>query len=396
MSAFVFEGKIKMKFKRISVILAALCIALSASACNGSGSGTSSEKSSAENSTVVLSEVSSETGAESGKEASGDVSGEVSEAGTSKEETPEDTAAQRIRCLDQKHKYTYDLQAFKDETVKELERRLTSSYVLLYDAAEDKVLFSSNGEMNCYPASTTKLLTAITMCKLVPDPQTVITVGNEVYMIDSESSRAGLEPGMKLTMEMLMDALLIPSGNDAAYVMAVQGGRLYKNDETLSAQMAIEAFMELANKIAANIGTTRTHFVTPDGIHSQEHFTNARDLAVIADYAETIPVIKNSVKKPVADWTLVSGENAYWKNTNYILDKESLRYSEYCTGIKTGFTDEAGNSLIASAEIDGHVLIAVAMNAGSSVSRFDDCNILFEKGFELYGLKYTYKNQKTD
>lgn len=379
-----------MKIKRIVAIIAALCLSLSAAACSDTDTKSSSkEQSSAVSSAAEAAESSEETAASKTEEESVQTASQEA----SKEE--EDAIAQRIRCRDQNHKYIYDLQAFPDETVSELNKKLSASYVLLYDTTEDKVLFSSNGEYSCYPASTTKLLTAITMCKIVDDPQTVITVGNEVYLIDPQSSRAGLEPGMQLTLEMLMDALLLPSGNDAAYVMAVYGGRKYKNDESLSDAMAIEAFMEVENKIAANIGTTRTHYVTPDGIHSQEHFTNARDLAVIADYARTIPLIKNSVKKAEADWTLISGQEAYWQNTNLILDKGSQRYSEFCDGMKTGYTSEAGPSLIASATIDGHTLIAVMMNARTDNSRFDDCNMIFEKGFALYGLNYTYKNQNS-
>ena len=371
-----------MKLKKMIPLLLALSVAVSASACgNNKREAASDEKS-------IITDSEETTPNEESDEDS-----ETSYQGSETSVQESDPVEENIRCSDQNHKYAYDLEQFSPETLSELNSKLTSSYVVLYDSTEDKVLYSYNGEERCYPASTTKLLTAITACKIFTDPQTVITVGDEVYKIDPESSKAGLEPGMQLTFEMLMDAMLLPSGNDAAYVMAVSAGRKYKNDETLSAEMAIDAFMELENKIASNIGTTRTNYVTPDGIHSEDHFTNARDLAVIADYARTIPLIKNSCAKPEAEWTFVTGESTWWKNTNYILDIESMRYSPFCNGMKTGFTDQAGNSLIASATVEDHTLIAVMMNARSALSRFDDCNFIFEKGFELYGLEYTYNNK---
>lgn len=320
---------------------------------------------------------------------------------------------------------------FSEKVKNELEKNITSGYVVLYDMTEDKILFQKNGSKKCYPASTTKMLTAIVSSKII-DKDTVITVGDEIELIGEDSSTAGLVKGMKMTFETLIDALLLPSGNDAAYTIAVNSARIYSGDETLSNEEAVKLFVELMNDAAKQIGCKNTHFVTPDGWHDDNHYTTAEDLARIAAYAKTIPLVSNSCKKSYAKWDLIKeessspestssqpeessaaevsnnneiqdletgeidqeeeayGDTIEWYNSNALLLSDSGMYSEFADGMKTGFTDEAGTSVVASATINGHTLIASVMNGLTLYAKYDDANRLFTEGFKLYGLDYQY------
>lgn len=275
------------------------------------------------------------------------------------------------------------------DTITELNETVTAEFVLLYDATTDEVLYQKKGTKKCYPASTTKLLTAIVSSAII-DKDTVITVGDEIELIGEESSTAGLQTGDKLTFEMLMDALMLPSGNDAAYTIAVNAAKIYKDDDTLSNEEAVSIFMELVNDAAEQLNATDTHFTTPDGWHDDDHYTTAKDLAKIAAYARTIPIIKNSVSKAYAEWEFLSGGTAVWYNSNQLLLGDSEMYSPYVDGMKTGFTDEAGSSVVASATVNGHTLIAVVMNGETLYKKYEDANLLFKAGFALYDLDYIY------
>lgn len=291
------------------------------------------------------------------------------------------------------HKYKINKKRFSDAVIKELDETVTADYVALYDVTADEFIYMKNAQKKCYPASTTKMLTAIVASSIITDPDTVITVGDEITMIGYDSSIAGLTQGMKLKFETLMDALMIPSGNDAAYTMAVACGRIYAKNDKLSNEEALKVFMVLVNETAQKIGATKTHFTAPDGFHDDNHYTCAADLAKIGDYAKSIPIVANSCAKETADWELVSGEKISWSNSNAILHKDSEYYSEYCDGLKTGFTDEAGTCLVASATIDDHTFIVADMRSLSLYCKYDECNLMLKHAFELYGKKYTYGQQ---
>ena len=155
-----------------------------------------------------------------------------------------------------------------------INRNTASPYIILGNVTDNKVLYSKNENEKCYPASLTKLVTALVAMDYAA-ADTPITVGNEIYMIDPASSRAYLTVGTRLTKEQLLQALLLPSGNDAAYAMAVQVGRLIANDSALSNQAALDLFISKMNEKAASLGCTGTHFANPDGIHRDDHYTTA-------------------------------------------------------------------------------------------------------------------------
>lgn len=286
--------------------------------------------------------------------------------------------------------FTVNTNRLPAETLLQLQEELSSEYIVLYDMTADEIIYSAKGTNKCYPASTTKILTAVVASRIITDPKTEITVGDEVKLIGEDSSTAGLEPGMVLTFEQLMDALLLPSGNDAAYTMAVTCGRIYSGDPKLSNKKSVKVFMELVNDAAQQLGAKSTHFTAPDGFHDDNHYTSAEDLAKFAAYAKSIPLIKKSCAKAHAVWELKSGETLEWYNSNRLILWDSGQYSEYCDGMKTGFTDEAGTCVIASATMNDHTMIAVVMNSYTLYTKYDDTNRLFKAAFDLYDLNYTY------
>ena len=286
-------------------------------------------------------------------------------------------------------KFTVNTSKFSEKIYRNLTKDVKADYSVLYDMETDEILFEENSDKKLYPASTTKLLTAVVATKIITDPDTVITVGNEIKMIGEESSTAGLEVGMKLTFSDLMDAMMLPSGNDAAYTMAVNCSRIYKDNPKMPAKDALNLFVELMNDAAAQLGATNSKFVNPDGWHSSNHYTTARDLAKISAYAKSVPIIAKSCSTHYAERELVKGGMMYWVNGNLMLNDYYKCYSKYCDGLKTGFTDKAGSCIVSSATVEGHTMIAVIMNGYDGYAKYDDANLLFRMGFKLYGLPYT-------
>ena len=376
-----------------AVVLVAMLAVVAFVLLNISCTGSDKKESQTSESTVSQqtrddnAEASSDTALESAAQTSLQSSSEISESS----EKPADQPMEKPVYYNP-HKYNLNYNRLSQAVQDELDATLTTSYVALYDVTADEFIYTNDFKKKIYPASTTKLLTAITASSIIKDPKTVITVGDEINLCDWESSKAYIQEGMQLTFEMLMDALLLPSGNDAAYTMAVNAARIYKNDKTIPNEEAVKIFMELVNDCAQQIGAVNTHFVTPDGWHDDDHYTSAHDLAVIGDFAKTIPIVRDSCAKAYVEWDLIKGGTISWTNSNKLILSGSGYYSKYSDGMKTGFTDEAGTSVVASATMEGHTFIAVAMNGYTLYTKYEDCNTMFKKAFELYGLNFTTEN----
>lgn len=257
-----------------------------------------------------------------------------------------------------------------------------SRCIVLYDASSSTLLYSRNADERRDPASLTKLLTAALACKYA-QADTVFTVGSEIDLIDPESSKAFLAEGQQLNLEMILKALLLPSGNDAAYTIAVNIARLTTGNAQLSNQDALDKFNELMNAELAEIGAANSHFTNPDGIHDANHYSTANDLLKIVQHALDYPLIQTTAALPSATETFLSGQQSRtWVNTNALVQPEGEYYNPQATGLKTGHTDEAGYCLAASAEQDGRRLLVILLGAPSDSSRWTDANGLLQLGFE--------------
>ncbi|MBQ8383209.1 MAG: D-alanyl-D-alanine carboxypeptidase [Clostridia bacterium] len=260
-----------------------------------------------------------------------------------------------------------------------------AAYVLLYDMTDGKLLYSTGDGQQIYPASTTKLLTLHYALTLV-DESTVFTVGSEIDLAPSDSSKAKIRKGEQYTCKDMIAALLLPSGNDAAYTLAAHCGRLLAEDQTLSAKEAVARFMEGLNAYAASLGLDGTHFVTPDGYHDDAHVTTMADILQIALLARSHPLLAEIMamdRYQVTD--LANGRTQTWENSNLLLLQSSNYYYPYATGAKTGFHTPAGACLIATAEKDGRELMVLIFKCSNKNARFVDAQNFLELGFTLQG-----------
>ncbi len=262
-----------------------------------------------------------------------------------------------------------------------IDRNTASPYVILSDVTNGRVLYSKNADAKCYPASLTKLMTAIVAVENA-SADAIFTVGNEIYMIDPQSSRAYLTVGTRLTMENMLQALLLPSGNDAAYSIAVQVGRLIEGNSALDNNAALAAFCRKMNEKAAALGCTGTHFANPDGIDDPNHYTTAADMLRIATCALQNETVAAVVGTPAVNTTLLSGQTVNWKNTNRLIQEQGAYSYAGATGLKTGSTDAAGYCLAASAQREGKTCVAIVMGAKYESGRWEDASGLLDISFQ--------------
>lgn len=228
-------------------------------------------------------------------------------------------------------------------------------------------------------ASTTKLLTASLMLKYF-DPGEYVNVGQEVYYAQPESTMSYLQPGTYLSVYDLLAGMLLPSGNDAAYTVAVNTARSASGDWYMSDDDAIAYFVGMMNDHAAELGMSKSHFANPEGWDDPEHYTTLNDMLKLTEHVMGIPVLREITS--TYQYTFDNEISGYliWTNTNLFLDPYSAYYRDDCTGIKTGTTANAGSCLIAAFENGGKTYICAAMGCNENEDRY----ILIEKILEKY------------
>lgn len=253
---------------------------------------------------------------------------------------------------------------------------LNAKSCILIETSTNRVAYEKNSEEKIYPASTTKLLTAIITLDHCNLQDTVIITKDMISNIPSGYTSAYLKPGEKLTIEQLLNSLLIPSANDAGFALAIH------------ISGSIEEFAKLMNEKATEIGCTNSNFTNPSGIHDENHYSTAKDMGIIGLYALRYPQIADIVCKTSY---VLQPENSYsrkFETTNTLIKSNEKNYYEYATGMKTGFTEPAGACLIASAKKDDMQFLAVILNAPSAdnTANYRDLDAinLFEYGFANY------------
>lgn len=239
---------------------------------------------------------------------------------------------------------------------------ISAKSAILMNAEDGETYFQKNADLRLGMASTTKIMTAIVALKL-SSPDRVITVPAEAVGI--EGSSVYLVEGEKLTLSELLSALLLSSANDAAVAIAV------------SVSGSVDAFVDEMNRHAEGMGLCDTHFKNPHGLYDEEHYTTARELAMIAKEAlasETISSIVRMKKTTIphdgiADRRLLVNHNRL------------LSSYEGAIGMKTGFTKKTGRTLVSAAERDGLRLIAVTLDAPDD---WQDHTLMLDYGFSNY------------
>ena len=245
---------------------------------------------------------------------------------------------------------------------------LNSAAVACYDCAEKRFLYEKNASAHLAPASLTKIVTACVALQYA-DPSIVYTVGDEVNLVEAGSSLCYILPGHQLTLYDLLCGMLLTSGNDAAYAVAVNVARTVSGT-SLTAQEGLTYFAGLMNDFAAQIGMADSHFINPEGWDAPEQYMCARDIAIAADYALGLDPLREILGKTSYSAVFVSGQTIEWKNTNHMLDSTSPFFMQGITGGKTGTTEKAGKCLFAIYQDDSHTLIAVSMGNPTEEERY--------------------------
>lgn len=255
---------------------------------------------------------------------------------------------------------------------------LYSESAILMEASTGKILYSKNAEVTKYPASTTKILTAILVIEKCNLEDQITASHSAIKSIPSGYSNASIKVGEILTADQLLQVFLVHSANEAGFILA----------EYVSG--SINEFAKLMNEKAKQIGCKNTNFTNPSGVHDTNHYSTAYDMCLIARYCMQNPIFKNYVSMPSCTIPPTNkSEQRHFSNTNELIIPSSTYYNPNVTGIKTGFTTPAKNCLISGYFENGIELISVVLGAPQSTDnnlspKFIDTTNLFNFGMENY------------
>ncbi|MNO63666.1 D-alanyl-D-alanine carboxypeptidase DacB precursor [compost metagenome] len=259
---------------------------------------------------------------------------------------------------------------------------LQGEAVLMMDRETGEVIYSDHEKKRMYPASTTKILTALILLENAK-PDELVTVGYEVSMRTSGESSAGLQPGDVLTVKDLAAAMMLPSGNDAARAVAAYVARKDSGQE-LDAEESVAYFAKMMNKRAKSIGAKKSHFVNPHGLHDPDQYTTAYDLALIAKKAMANKEFQSIVGESVYQSEDHGQGGFIYENRNKLLKKDEEWYFQGANGVKTGYTEKAGYCLVGSAIRDDKELITVVLHS-TEQGVWSDTVKLLQYGFKIDG-----------
>ena len=236
---------------------------------------------------------------------------------------------------------------------------VSAEKAIVLDAATGRVLYERNADDRSLIASTTKIMTALIVCQRC---NVLDRVKIPAEAVGIEGSSMYLKEGEVLTAQELLYGLMLRSGNDAAAALAIWCGG------------TIEGFAELMNDKARELGLRGTHFVNPHGLDAQDHYSTARDLALLTAYAMENPIFARTVGAK----TITVGERVLTNHNRLLWQLPG------CEGVKTGYTKAAGRILVSSVSRNGRRLICVTINAPDD---WNDHKTLLERGFADFELR---------
>lgn len=254
-----------------------------------------------------------------------------------------------------------------------------SNSVLIENLDTNTIVYEKNADEKTYPASLTKIMTYIVVAENIPDlVNTKVTIRNDVFEgLDPQSTVAGLQDHVGKTFSVLdlLYGLMIPSGNDAALVLADYVG-----------DGVVANFVDLMNRKAGQLGCQSTHFVNPHGLHDPMHYTTARDMSIISQYAYTMPYFAEVTS--TLKYTL-PGATEPLVNTNHMINPSQVAYyDKTVVGGKTGYTDEAGKCLVTTAKSNNYEYMCVTL--GAPYSFYEDINFAMNDSSALYEWAFEY------
>lgn len=271
-----------------------------------------------------------------------------------------------------------DASPYDEEHPENLEEdQLIAHSAILIEARSGEVIFEKNADAIMYPASTTKIMTALLGITMMENLNETVLVSDTAMNVPSDSSTMGLSAGEEINFTDLLYGTMLLSANEGANVIA----------EAVSGD--IWSFVNLMNETAAIYGCTNTHFVNPHGYHDANHYTTARDMAIIAREAmqnDQFRAIANTTSYQMARTSLQRARTINSKHEIMLPGSEeepNKYFYPYATGIKSGFHSQAANCYVGSATRDGVELISVVFYT-SRRGRWTDTKKLMEYGFSQY------------
>ncbi|MDR3239412.1 MAG: D-alanyl-D-alanine carboxypeptidase [Clostridiales bacterium] len=268
---------------------------------------------------------------------------------------------------------------------------LTATAAILVESATGKVLYAQLENQRVYPASMTKILTALVVMDYL-QPEDFLVLGPEINEAPQGSSMAYHQVGETILVENLLRGLLIPSGNESGCALAYAVAKSLRQGEDLPYAEAEQLFCDLMNEKAQALGAADTHFTNPHGFHDDNHYTTASDMSLFAREFMENPILAEIVSEPKFDGNgaglhppagAVTKVYSNWQNHNKLIIYDDPDFYTYANGIKTGTTQEAGDCVAASAEKDGVKLIAIICQS-KEPGRWVDAKTLFEHGFNRF------------
>ncbi|OON97185.1 MAG: hypothetical protein ATN32_05800 [Candidatus Epulonipiscium fishelsonii] len=252
---------------------------------------------------------------------------------------------------------------------------INAEAAILIDAKTGTVLYSKNADTKYYPASITKLMTALLTIENLSPTDTVTFSKEAVHSLDKESSNIGMDVGEIITVDQALHGLLLWSANDVANGLAEKIGG------------SIENFGAMMNQRAQEIGAMNTNFVNPHGFHDVNHYTTAHDMALIMREIYNNEYFLEIMSHPTyrIPATNVSDEIIYLSQQHSLMNsiRDSQMFRSDVIGGKTGYTSQAGNTLVTASRRGNIDLIAVVLK-GNKANYYDDTNKLLDYGFNSF------------
>lgn len=251
---------------------------------------------------------------------------------------------------------------------------LLSASAVLMDPDTGQVIFDKKMNTIMFPASTTKVMTAILVLEACGEDDIVTVTETAVDISEPNSAHIALVPGEELTVDQAMYAMMLPSANDAANVLAehVAG--------------SIPDFVTLMNAKAQELGAVNTSFKNPNGLHEAGHYSTAYDIGLITSYAMKNPRFMKYFGTDLYTMspTNANESNRYFTNFQYMLLPSSVRYSAVVTGGKVGYTLEAKHTMTTTAAVGERNLVCVVMSSPNRNDKFTDTQQLLDFGFDEF------------
>lgn len=250
---------------------------------------------------------------------------------------------------------------------------IESDAAICMDGNTGAVLYGKNIEKQEYPASITKIMTVLLALENGNLDDTVTFSENAVYSIEYGSAHLGLTEGEELTLEQCLYGIMLASANEISNAVAEHIGG------------SVEKFADMMNQKAEELGCVNTHFVNPNGLHDDNHYTCAYDMALITQAAMKYDKFREIIHTQEYSYpeTNLVKEKRYFANHHGMLMDESRAYDGFIGG-KTGYTDEAWNTLVSTAERDGMLLISVVLHANGQDIEYGNTKTVLDYGYNNF------------